>query len=993
MVQVTNPLKGAPLGASRSEQNTQAPQGRVQHAALRGMSFASGEALLSPNSPVQADVGDLPGSGATGVPTGRATSQAVQMEKGKGKGKDKDDGSGAVTTVAKPIVHVPAKLRGILPAKDEQTFDGLLGNMSESHRGEIFTHLEGQPGGAVKGALEQIFRGESTWQQLESEGDDVFRKLMMYLTNSSAHKGRATYDKKGQIESIQHPIHTNSLEHLFDPDWKAMEDWDQRQLRDPSRSQNLYGTTSDKLSADGPAPTGTGHDEALAYVHARAHKGVMRAEYGAESLHAVQRDLSGTVLTLTQLLDQLSAQDFTLVRLGEEASKKDHKKDKAAKKLKTWRWNNLAELKGEASAAELLQAAMLRLRARRTALQTELDELDKVLAARKTRDTIPQKDERDTARRAGKALSNLPKEHSALEKFDRHEVGAESIGATVGVAGGQAISPTLSATGGVSVGGSLDRNTQDDRRYRETKKVAVGASLGLGHKKRGGPGEDPVDVAATGVSGSYSHGETKVYKDTVHKAARAATSSMVPGQTKKNRDAMKEFQLWMKGTNASPIAQQPAAPIMTELNEAVDVVNELAQLTPGHVATNTVSGSVSLGEAVTGAEASASVSRSHHNFTKGKATPTTNDKQKRKAATTSGSFAVSIGGFTVSATLTHIANHSNPDNDGLYLALDFSVGRAISFPIGDPGALIDTVGACVGDKLSGAKMGAMTKDGKPSDGWKQWLTPAKMALEAGINMGLNQAVGALPEVVGIASPVSITFSKGKSFTLNFVRSTGAWALQYTRISSNLSVGAGAEVQAGPTPVTVSASVGYDKSMMKGEKLGDQTLTYAQTVYNGYKNQNTDKVKRGDEKWAKFTTDHDDEMGKMLKNIAKDSPKSKIRKELEGVQADLVDKQQHLQADLATLKVAAANAPFDKLNGELTATLAALATVLTGTPTQSQLDGYMESSRIMNATIQGMSPAVNQARKDAGKKTADPVIEAFAKTFFGGTGKHHGWVNA
>jgi len=266
-----------------------------------------------------------------------------------------------------------------------------------------------------------------------------------------------------------------------------------------------------------------------------------------------------------------------------------------------------------------------------------------------------------------------------------------------------------------------------------------------------------------------------------------------------------------------------------------------------------------------------------------------------------------------------------------------------------------------------------------------------MALEAGLNIGLNQAVGALPSMAMAASPVSIHFATGKSFTLNFVRSTGAWALQYTRLTNSISAGVSGSGQAGPAPVTVSAGVGYDKSMMQGETLGADTLTYAQTVYNGHKNQNTNKVKRGDERWAKFAQDHDDELTKMRNNIAMTAPKSKVRKELEAVLEDLTGKRDSLATDPDKLKAAlgANGTKVDTLDSHLIQNVTALNALLQANPpSQQQLDDYMEKSRLMAATIQGLSPDVNRAQKNA----PDPLLKDFAKTFFGGTGRKHGWVD-
>ena len=159
-----------------------------------------------------------------------------------------------------------------------------------------------------------------------------------------------------------------------------------------------------------------------------------------------------------------------------------------------------------------------------------------------------------------------------------------------------------------------------------------------------------------------------------------------------------------------------------------------------------------------------------------------------------------------SATLSEIVNNSNPDNDGVYLTLNFSSSADISplLPV-----IIDQL---------------QSLDRKSIKDPEKLATVTKEVVASAVGGAIAEA--AIPGL-------DLKGNVGATVELNFIKSHGL-ALQYARINGASKLGGAVEdiPVGGGTSLSVGASA--TKARNLGERLGTRTITYVQTQCNGFK---------------------------------------------------------------------------------------------------------------------------------------------------------------
>lgn len=205
---------------------------------------------------------------------------------------------------------------------------------------------------------------------------------------------------------------------------------------------------------------------------------------------------------------------------------------------------------------------------------------------------------------------------------------------------------------------------------------------------------------------------------------------------------------------------------------------------------------------------------------------------------------VQLGGQNVDVTVTRIGEtESNPNNRGLY----------INFKL--PGKLVTVA------QLTKLNKNLSTK-----------ILPDVMKSDIK-GYSRSSITNLIDPNIPLVEFGSISKSSFVEFNLVQTPVTKQFALQYMRKTDSIEAGASAEIPVA-YGVTAVGGLSFSQSRFMSEKLGNNTLTYIMTLYDGYRDGNKGEPRNED--WLKTLEKHEPEFKKMFKNLA--DPSNNIAKE-------------------------------------------------------------------------------------------------------------------
>lgn len=238
---------------------------------------------------------------------------------------------------------------------------------------------------------------------------------------------------------------------------------------------------------------------------------------------------------------------------------------------------------------------------------------------------------------------------------------------------------------------------------------------------------------------------------------------------------------------------------------------------------------------------------------------------------------ISVVGVTGEITYIDIKNHSVPDNDGqsLNIKLKFPGLSGLKFGVEAPPSPSSLKDCGFGDWIK-ENLVPKAEDTKMSD----WVS----GFSEKVDMGMIQSITRTLDLAVLE--FNLLHSE--------VERKKEWVLQYWRCIFN--TGSSLEVSVPLDPMALwhfDIGVSFNVSRTYWEHLGDNTMTYVQTVYNGFKNipAQTSKVTRdksstarpeeawGATLWERYKENHQHELWSLLLGMS--YPKSWARKEVLG----------------------------------------------------------------------------------------------------------------
>jgi len=425
-------------------------------------------------------------------------------------------------------------------------------------------------------------------------------------------------------------------------------------------------------------------------------------------------------------------------------------------------------------------------------------------------------------------------------------VGARNFGINIGVSFSFGIGKgsEIKVGGGIKYSGTTD--LQDDRRLR------VSHALGVYGK---GSAELAAVVEAS-AGAELMKGKTEVFMDADHWAASMAY----------------RFESISKQiSNLHDSQQLIRDELSAEQAEKVLATSRLAEDGVTQVDSTSVSGS--LASSILGVGVSGSYEKKWMTFSKA------GQMAKKRAKQTTKTLSASPGSnIAVTLTRTIIEGHANPDNDGKYwnIKLELTGTASASFMLYTE----ETPDAVYGGWEQGLRK-ALGTNPTPSSGGSSGFGTAEEDLVGDVLTAKNegftgdvvQAVSTYlgAEVVNIeskvksvlAASVALKTSRSLGVEWNFVWSDAANAnkLQYRRTSGSKSTelsGSAPVYTGGGASLGVDVGISKGQSLMLSEKLGDSTLTYLQTVFNGLhpRDMRDRRLARGNaSEWSDYVDGH------------------------------------------------------------------------------------------------------------------------------------------
>ncbi len=463
-----------------------------------------------------------------------------------------------------------------------------------------------------------------------------------------------------------------------------------------------------------------------------------------------------------------------------------------------------------------------------------------------------------TAKKIGKVTdqlviseANYARLRRSIEPLAAAGVGAKTFGIDVGVnfSFGVGKGSEIKVGGGIKYSGST--NLQDDRKLR------VSHSFGV----YGKGSADLAGVVGASAGAELMKGKTEVFMDADHWASVMAYRFSAISKDIANLDDTQKFV----GDTLDP-----------EQSEQVLATSRLAEDGTTKVDSTAVSGS--LGASALGMGVSGSYEKKWMTFSK------EGQDTKKQAKQTTKSVSISPGSnINVSVTRTIIDGHANPDNDGKYwnIKLDLSGSASASFTSYTSEAP-DTV-------YGGWEQGMREKmgmDPTPSSGGgdggfgfaeESLVSDASSAESEGHFGGIVKAIsdylgaevatieGKMKSVVDLSVGLSGSGSFAVEWNYVYSDANEGNELQYRRTSAGKGMGLSVSAPVGtvgPASVGLDLGVSRGSSGMLSEKLGDGTLTYLQTVFNGLHPRDVRNARVGRataSEWETYIEGHDKEV--------------------------------------------------------------------------------------------------------------------------------------
>lgn len=472
--------------------------------------------------------------------------------------------------------------------------------------------------------------------------------------------------------------------------------------------------------------------------------------------------------------------------------------------------------------------------------------------------TADRSDKAETADKLGKVGDQLviseakyARLRRSIEPIAAAGVGSKTFGIDIGVsfAFGIGKGSEIKVGGGIKYSGKTD--IQDDRKLR------VSHSFGV----YGSGSADLAGVVGASAGAELMKGKTEVFMDADHWASvMAYRFSSITKEINSLDDTQKVIEDELEPDQAN----------------AVLATSRMAEDGVTKVDSTALSGS--LGASALGMGVSGSYEKKWLTFSKEGQT------EKKQAKQTTKSVSISPGSnITVSVTRTIIDGHANPDNDGKYWNIKLELGGSAS------ASFTAYTEASADPVYGGWEQGlrkAMGMDPSPSGGGgdggfgfaEESLVSDSAAAESdghygGIVKAISDYLGAEVATIESKMKASIDLSVGLSASAafsvewNYVFSDASAGneLQYRRTSGGKSAGGSVSAPVGSVGL---ASVGLDLGVSKGssamlsEKLGDTTLTYLQTVFNGLHVRDVRNSRLGRDitsEWSTYVDGHDEEV--------------------------------------------------------------------------------------------------------------------------------------
>jgi hypothetical protein len=499
------------------------------------------------------------------------------------------------------------------------------------------------------------------------------------------------------------------------------------------------------------------------------------------------------------------------------------------------------------------------------AIETEIAEIDHTYLGVSQADASEhlthakavRSDQAGIAKKLGKVTDQLVISEAKFARLRRSiaplavaGVGARNFGINIGVSFSFGIGKgsEIKVGGGIKYSGTTD--LQDDRRLR------VSHALGVYGK---GSAELAAVVEAS-AGAELMKGKTEVFMDADHWAASMAYRfESISKQISNLHDSQKLIR--------DELSAEQAERVLSTSRLAEDGVTQ--------VDSTSVSGT--LAASVLGVGVSGSYEKKWMAFSK------EGQMAKKVARQTTKTLSVSPGSnIAVTLTRTIIKDHANPDNDGKYwnIKLELTGTASASFMV----CTEETPDAVYGDWEQGLRK-ALGTNPMPSSGGSSGFGTAEEDLVGDVLTAKNegftgdvvQAVSTYlgAEVVKIESKVksvldaSVALKTSRSLGVewNFVWSDAANAneLQYRRTSGSKSTelsGSAPVYTGGGASLGVDVGISKGQSLMLSEKLGDSTLTYLQTVFNGLhpRDMRDRRLARGNaSEWSDYVDGHRNEV--------------------------------------------------------------------------------------------------------------------------------------
>lgn len=340
----------------------------------------------------------------------------------------------------------------------------------------------------------------------------------------------------------------------------------------------------------------------------------------------------------------------------------------------------------------------------------------------------------------------------------------------------------LSVSGDLSLSGSL--TMEDDRRFRASATVGFGASI---------TADFVVWAAKVGITRSYTL--TGVYQDEAHFAAVICARIVALVR------AIKRYLLIRARSKGLTPAQ---ARNLLRGSSTRALKRPLGTIAPGRVTGRSTSKTFELSTAQGQKLAVTSTDRTSTFHRTDPGNPA--QRQAHLGKSQQKHVHLNLGTVALDVTWTKIERHAVPDNDGTYLNIKLSGSRSTSF-------ITTGVANSIASRLLKLTIGATDIQGVVGE--------------------LKSKVRSIVKAVKKA-PTKEQSALSVGVEANFIRTGGGWAAQYARVFTGMKRSQETTIPIiGPLMGKLEGSLEYQTTL--AEIAGSGTLSYFQTVYNGFMN--------------------------------------------------------------------------------------------------------------------------------------------------------------